>query len=333
MSITSFLQVKDGASSTLNGAISDSALTIVLADGSVFPTTGNTFIISIDSEDILIDSRSTNTLTVNASGRGYNGTVAAAHLTAATVSLFVIAKHVQDLDTAVNGLENASFPGITVAQGGILHRASSGNGALSALAIGSANKVLTTNGTVPSWTSIVEANITAGTITNTSISASAAIGLSKLATGALPAAITSAYANITNFDKTRVTRGSTQLISNATSTAMSWSSADFQVNQTTSWVIGDPTKVYARTTGKFLICAFASFASNATGYRQFSIKINGTATSYVTIPAVNGDESGQSLSTVISLTSGDYVELFVYQTSTGNLNVAAGAHLEISLLP
>lgn len=105
---TSFLQVKDSATSTLNTTITSGGLTIVLAGGggALFPTTGNQFVISIDSEDILIDSRSTDTLTVNASGRGYNSTTPAAHTAGATVSLFVIAKHVQDLDTAVNNLEN-----------------------------------------------------------------------------------------------------------------------------------------------------------------------------------------------------------------------------------
>jgi hypothetical protein len=173
MAITPFRQIKDNATTTLNGAITAATLTIVVADGSVLPTTGNAFIISIDSEDILIDSRSTNTLTVNASGRAYNSTVAAIHASGATVNLNVMAKHVQDLDTAVNTVEAASFPGITVARGGILTRQSAGNGALAPLAIGAANTVLATNGTDPSWRKVVNADI----------DDAAAIAISKTALG------------------------------------------------------------------------------------------------------------------------------------------------------
>lgn len=108
--MSTFLQVKDNAETTLNGAIDNSTLTIVVSDGSVLPTTGNQFVISIDSEDILCDSRSTNTLTANT--RGYNGTVAASHANGATVSLFVLAKHIQDLDDAVVALEAKSPPSV-----------------------------------------------------------------------------------------------------------------------------------------------------------------------------------------------------------------------------
>lgn len=140
MAITAFLQKKDGAQSTILTAISNSDLTIVLASGggSKFPTTGNKFIISIDSEDILIDSRSTDTLTVNASGRGYNGTAASSHAAGATITVWVMSKHIQDLDSAVNTLEAASFPGVTAPTNG---------------------QVLTSNGSTQSWSTIAAANM------------------------------------------------------------------------------------------------------------------------------------------------------------------------------
>ncbi len=66
------------ATTTLDGAISDSDLTIVVADGSVFPTTGR-FIITIENERIIIASRSTETLTVEAGGRGIDNSTNVAH--------------------------------------------------------------------------------------------------------------------------------------------------------------------------------------------------------------------------------------------------------------
>lgn len=64
-------------SSPLNGAIDDNDLTIIVDDATGWPTAN--FRVTIEQEIIYIDSRSSNTLTVNASGRGYEGTTAASH--------------------------------------------------------------------------------------------------------------------------------------------------------------------------------------------------------------------------------------------------------------
>ena len=53
----------NNAQTTLNGAISDSDTSIVVTDGSVFPTHGD-FRLLIESELVLCTARSTNTLTV-----------------------------------------------------------------------------------------------------------------------------------------------------------------------------------------------------------------------------------------------------------------------------
>ncbi|MGA2502349.1 MAG: hypothetical protein ABSH20_31800 [Tepidisphaeraceae bacterium] len=53
----------NNAQTTLNGSISDSATSVVVTDGSVFPSTGD-FHLLIESELVLCTARSTNTLTV-----------------------------------------------------------------------------------------------------------------------------------------------------------------------------------------------------------------------------------------------------------------------------
>lgn len=68
---------------TLNGTITSGATTLVVADATGMPSTGN-FRIRIDSELMLCTSRSGTTLTVT---RGVESTTAAAHTTGATVTL------------------------------------------------------------------------------------------------------------------------------------------------------------------------------------------------------------------------------------------------------
>lgn len=93
---------------TLNTTITSSGLTIILdaGQGANFPSA--TFTITIDEEIILIDSRATDTLTVNASGRGYDGTTASAHAAASTIANYQIVKDFTDLETAVNAIENGT---------------------------------------------------------------------------------------------------------------------------------------------------------------------------------------------------------------------------------
>lgn len=85
------------AVTTLNGAINSSVTTLSVTDATGWPTgaTG-TFVIALDAgtaseEKVLCDSRSGTAIVVNASGRGYDGTTAAAHSSGAT------AKHVLDV--------------------------------------------------------------------------------------------------------------------------------------------------------------------------------------------------------------------------------------------
>jgi len=68
-------QLANNAFTQLNGAINNSVTSVVVADGSVFPSVGN-FRVSISDEIMICTARSTNTLTVL---RGQEGTAGASH--------------------------------------------------------------------------------------------------------------------------------------------------------------------------------------------------------------------------------------------------------------
>ena len=75
----------NNAETTLNGGITDSATSIVVTSGSVFPSTGD-YRVVCDSEIMLVTARTTNTLTVV---RGVEGTTAVAHLNGADIGMLV----------------------------------------------------------------------------------------------------------------------------------------------------------------------------------------------------------------------------------------------------
>lgn len=81
--------------------------------------------------------------------------------------------------------------------------------------------------------------------------------------------------------------------------------------------------------GVYIIGGCASFAANATGIRQLSIRVNGTtdiwAVSDTSVTASGA--ANLALTTDYRLAAGDYVELVAYQSSGGNLNVSnAGSY-------
>lgn len=78
--------VAAAASTTLNGAINASTLTVTLTSGAAFAGYDAPLVLKIDSE-YLIGARSSNTFTVDLGARGSLGSTAATHSNGATVSL------------------------------------------------------------------------------------------------------------------------------------------------------------------------------------------------------------------------------------------------------
>lgn len=74
--------------------------------------------------------------------------------------------------------------------------------------------------------------------------------------------------------------------------------------------------------GKWKIGGHILFASNATGYRQIAIRVNGST--YIASdvrPTASGIDLALSITTEYSASAGDYFELMANQTSGGALNV------------
>ncbi len=84
--------------------------------------------------------------------------------------------------------------------------------------------------------------------------------------------------------------------------------------------------VPAGKSGKFLVGCIATFANNATGYRNVAFRKNGST--YVgSISSQNVGASGNtgvSVHNVYDLVATDYIEIDAYQNSGGSLNLAGG---------
>lgn len=145
-----------------------------------------------------------------------------------------------------------------------------------------------------------------GNIQNVNIKAAAGIAPSKLAHHGI-----------------RVTRTTNQSINDSTATAISWDTSRYNVG--TTYTLGT-TKITVATAGVYEIGAVIRWSSNATGERWTDLRVNGNMVARQTTPAVNGAATTQNASIQYHLAANDYVEVFVYQTSGGSLDVAPVAN-------
>lgn len=88
----------------------------------------------------------------------------------------------------------------------------------------------------------------------------------------------------------------------------------------------NPTRLTCKTAGVYVISGCVEFATNATGYRQVGLLLNGT--SHIAIQrapanATSGSNHTVSVSSIFKLEVGDYIELRPSQYSGGALNVVA----------
>lgn len=91
----------------------------------------------------------------------------------------------------------------------------------------------------------------------------------------------------------------------------------------------DTGRLTCKTAGKYLIVGQIEFAANTSGRRILEIRLNGT-TNLAEIehhPSQTGSApTGMNILTIYDLSVNDYVELLVYQSSGGSLNVNAVAN-------
>jgi hypothetical protein len=190
---------------------------------------------------------------------------------------------------------------------------------------------------------VTSAKIADGTIVNADINASAAIALSKLATGALPAGITVASANIT--DNTivdadistsasiqarkilaagiRYKLASAQSILNNTNTILSIDTSVFTQGTSAQLISGGGGFVLSQQ-GIWLLTAGATFAANATGNRRIRIVDTNAGTIFAesSISGFATNDNVLNCTAIIQCTSSpQYIEVQVFQTSGSALNV------------
>jgi len=113
-----------------------------------------------------------------------------------------------------------------------------------------------------------------------------------------------------------------QSISNNTFTALTFNSETFDTN-----TFHDTSSNTSRITipagygGKYLILGIYVMQQNSTGVRLFRFNKNGSILCNTTTVAATSYEISGSLSTIESLSAGDYIEFMAYQDSGTSLNI------------
>lgn len=121
--------------------------------------------------------------------------------------------------------------------------------------------------------------------------------------------------------------GATQTIPNATSTAITFNSesADTDTMHSTTT---NTSRLTCNTAGLYLIEGNVRYTSGATGLRETEIYLNGLAGKIIAIMSMPVGATPAIItlkaSVIYQLAVNDYVEVFAYQSSGGNLTVITG---------
>lgn len=181
---------------TISAGLSAGSVSAVISASTGWPTSGPFYCVvspgTSSEEKILVGSISDTT--ISSLTRGVDDTSDQTHAAGCTI---------YPVFTSIDADEANELTAKYTTRGDIVYQGAS---TFERLGVGTANYVLKTNGTDPSWGqvsadgiatgAVTSDKILDGTIVNGDINASAGIELSKLATGALPVAITVASANL-----------------------------------------------------------------------------------------------------------------------------------------
>jgi len=128
----------------------------------------------------------------------------------------------------------------------------------------------------------------------------------------------------------RLTKSADQTISNATNTAITFNGEDFDTDGFHNNVTNNSRiTIPSGKDGKYLFTVSGYWADNATGTRTTVLYKNG---SIIAKARCIWRREGLGLSAVLSLVATDYIELFVYQDSGGNLDVNDATSIQATFL-
>lgn len=121
--------------------------------------------------------------------------------------------------------------------------------------------------------------------------------------------------------RVRVGKTAVQSIPNTTSTVVTWDTEAFDPDSMHDNATNN-SRLTINTEGTYLIGASVLFATNAVGFRQVEILINGVAvTPFVSVAAAAGNPTTVVAAQTHALVVTDYVEVQVHQNSGGALDV------------
>lgn len=120
----------------------------------------------------------------------------------------------------------------------------------------------------------------------------------------------------------RLTNSANQSISDATDTAVTFDTDTYDFDDIHSTTT-NPSRITMLLAGKYLLTANIDWEDNATGYRQLKLLHNATTAIALTtrVGSATAGANRQTIVTEYDFAAGDYLELFVLQTSGGALNV------------
>jgi hypothetical protein len=120
-------------------------------------------------------------------------------------------------------------------------------------------------------------------------------------------------------------------LTTATQTLVAWDAETYDSDALHS-VVSNTSRLSAVGTGLYDFRCSLSFTSNATGLRQLMVRKNaagatggGTQVWIGTFSALAINSNAVTVALDVQLTSGDYLEVFAYQSSGGSLSLQSGA--------
>jgi hypothetical protein len=177
--------------------------------------------------------------------------------------------------------------------------------------------------------------VTAGTAT---VNTSATLALSQYDAGTLYFNTTSAAiffavdaADASSFVGCSAYKSTTQSIANSTNTILTFDSESFDTSAFHSTSVNNSRiTIPAGKAGKYLVNAIVGFGANGTGIRTVELHKNGSITSNLLQGAPGSASVTYFNGSIISnLAAADYLELSVFQSSGGALNVSGGTDATI----